>query len=204
MLSTSTTWLRQEFKGTEILLPSVTPSPHVHRSIEYNYPLLFPKLLSGSKASFKKISTPKAVISLPPSFPTNSSQVLKNPESTSCPSTFTALSLLSSLAHSHPCLHPPPVSRDHHSCFKDFIPGIIPPRLYFQLILSTASLLPIFKHVPSLSDIGKKEEKEKTSLHPFLDPNGYHPFPPLPSQPSITNCQYSSLLPYSTSQSFRK
>lgn len=91
--------------------------------LEYNYPLLFPKLLSGSKASFKKISTPKASsYLLPPSFPYQHSQVLKSWIH------FVSLNFHSPLfskfsGYSHPCLHPP-VSRDHHSCFKDFIPGI--------------------------------------------------------------------------------
>ena len=35
-----------------------------------------------------------------------------------------------------------------------------------------------------------KKKKKKTSLHLFLDPNGYHPFPPLPSQPNIINYRY--------------
>ena len=55
-----------------------------------------------------------------------------------------------------------------------------------------------------VSLILERKKKKKTSLHLFLDPNGYHPFPPLPSQPNIINYRYSSLLPYSTSQSLRK
>lgn len=73
---------------------------------------------------------------------------------------------LLSLLYLKPSMASPPVSRAHHSPFRDFTP-------WKNCSLSTAFLPLVFKQASSLSDHKKKQKY----LHLFLDPTSYHPFP---------------------------
>lgn len=122
--------------------------------VRCRHPLLFAQSLPASKESFKKPEDWKGLQLLPFHHPKLSSVLKSWKVLSALPGVLSFHTLTHLSSQYQPC--PAPVYKAHHSLFKDFSPEIIPPFLYFQLLLSTASFPPAFKYAPSVCDLEKK------------------------------------------------